>query len=361
MSTSITESFFFPVRHPERSEAKDFLSSRWSRPSAVEGTGHFSLVPKFAALRRSLGTRLFAKLRFAASATKLQGHGTDLIQPLQGWTLGQPTQGRPCRANPGLYDNNPFGVAEETAIFGQLTTLKELLWVQLISVPAIACAVFATLKGLLRVQLISVPAIACAVFATLKETSAKIPLLPSVILSGARRTILLSAADGPERSRRTSRFSPQMSEADSARSKPSRSAALSGQDFSVRTAGRLRLHRSFDSGSLLRRAVTASQRNNCHAQHLAVAQDDGAFLNGALSQRSPKGWPSETAIFGQLTTLKELLWVQLISVPAIACAVFATLKGWPSFSPGLRGTSYPGFIAIRANPEGVESKSGGNP
>ncbi|MCE0522904.1 MAG: hypothetical protein LV480_08325 [Methylacidiphilales bacterium] len=39
-----------------------------------------------------------------------------------------------------------------------------------------------------------------------------------------------------------------------------------------------------DSGSLLRRAVTASQRNNCRAQHLAVAQDDGIFLRGALSQ-----------------------------------------------------------------------------
>jgi hypothetical protein len=42
-------------------------------------------------------------------------------------------------------------------------------------------------------------------------------------------------------------------------------------------------------------------------------------------------------------------------------AEFATLKGCPSFSPGLRGTSYPGFIAIRANPERVESTSGGTP
>jgi hypothetical protein len=36
--------------------------------------------------------------------------------------------------------------------------------------------------------------------------------------------------------------------------------------------------RSFDSGSLLRRAVTASQRNYRRAQHLAFAQDDGAFF-----------------------------------------------------------------------------------
>ncbi|MCE0523742.1 MAG: hypothetical protein LV480_12620, partial [Methylacidiphilales bacterium] len=31
----------------------------------------------------------------------------------------------------------------------------------------------------------------------------------------------------------------------------------------------------FDPGSPLRRALTASQRNNCRAQHLAFAQDDG--------------------------------------------------------------------------------------
>jgi len=39
----------------------------------------------------------------------------DLIQPLQGWTPRPSTQGRPCWANPGLYDSNPFGVAEFAA------------------------------------------------------------------------------------------------------------------------------------------------------------------------------------------------------------------------------------------------------
>jgi hypothetical protein len=38
---------------------------------------------------------------------------TKLIQPLQGWTLGGATQGRRWRANPGLYDHNPFGVADD--------------------------------------------------------------------------------------------------------------------------------------------------------------------------------------------------------------------------------------------------------
>jgi hypothetical protein len=37
MSMSITERLFFPVRHPERSEAKDFLFSQRLCPSAVEG------------------------------------------------------------------------------------------------------------------------------------------------------------------------------------------------------------------------------------------------------------------------------------------------------------------------------------
>jgi hypothetical protein len=35
-------------------------------------------------------------------------------------------------------------------------------------------------------------------------------------------------------------------------------------------------------GSLLRRAVTASQRNSCRAQHLAFAQDDGSFLRSGI-------------------------------------------------------------------------------
>ena len=37
MNTSFAECFLFRVRHPERSEAKDFLSSHGPRPSAVEG------------------------------------------------------------------------------------------------------------------------------------------------------------------------------------------------------------------------------------------------------------------------------------------------------------------------------------
>jgi hypothetical protein len=40
--------------------------------------------------------------------------------------------------------------------------------------------------------------------------------------------------------------------------------------------------RSFDSGSLLRRAVTASQRNNCRAQHLPSLRMT-EFLSGVLS------------------------------------------------------------------------------
>jgi hypothetical protein len=41
MSTSITERLFFPVRHPERSEAKDFLFSQRPCSSAVEGPRRF--------------------------------------------------------------------------------------------------------------------------------------------------------------------------------------------------------------------------------------------------------------------------------------------------------------------------------
>lgn len=33
-----------------------------------------------------------------------------LLQPLQGWAEGKPTQGRRCYANPGLSDHNPVGV-----------------------------------------------------------------------------------------------------------------------------------------------------------------------------------------------------------------------------------------------------------
>jgi len=38
---SIRQNLNFHVRHPERSEAKDFLSTWWMRPSAVEGPGRF--------------------------------------------------------------------------------------------------------------------------------------------------------------------------------------------------------------------------------------------------------------------------------------------------------------------------------
>jgi hypothetical protein len=48
----------------------------------------------------------------------------------------------------------------------------------------------------------------------------------SVILSGARRMVLLAPGGGPERSRRTCRFLPRMIEADSTRSRQSQSAAL---------------------------------------------------------------------------------------------------------------------------------------
>jgi hypothetical protein len=41
MNTSITECLFFTVRHPERSETKDFLFSQRPRPSAVEGPSRF--------------------------------------------------------------------------------------------------------------------------------------------------------------------------------------------------------------------------------------------------------------------------------------------------------------------------------
>lgn len=47
------------------------------------------------------------------------------IQPLQGWTRRQPTQGRPCWANPGLKDSNPFGVTENTVgAWTRFSTLK---------------------------------------------------------------------------------------------------------------------------------------------------------------------------------------------------------------------------------------------
>jgi hypothetical protein len=58
MSISITECFFFPVRHPERSEAKDFLFSQPPRPSAVEGPSRFdskiALMNSFLYARRPL-------------------------------------------------------------------------------------------------------------------------------------------------------------------------------------------------------------------------------------------------------------------------------------------------------------------
>jgi hypothetical protein len=41
-----------------------------------------------------------------------------LIQPFQGWGLDDLTQGRRWRANPGLYDRNPFSVARRTECDG---------------------------------------------------------------------------------------------------------------------------------------------------------------------------------------------------------------------------------------------------
>jgi hypothetical protein len=37
-----------------------------------------------------------------------------LIQPLQGWARRYFTQGRRRCANPGLYDGNPFRVADQS-------------------------------------------------------------------------------------------------------------------------------------------------------------------------------------------------------------------------------------------------------
>jgi len=43
MNTRFAICFLFNIRHPERSEANDFLSSHRPRPSAVEGPGRFIL------------------------------------------------------------------------------------------------------------------------------------------------------------------------------------------------------------------------------------------------------------------------------------------------------------------------------
>jgi hypothetical protein len=40
------------------------------------------------------------------------GTRLSLIQPLAGWHEVKSTQGRRCCANPGLYDSNPYRIAE---------------------------------------------------------------------------------------------------------------------------------------------------------------------------------------------------------------------------------------------------------
>src|SRR5450631_4465003 len=73
--------------------------------------------------------------------------------------------------------------------------------------------------------------------------------------------------------------------------------------------------RSFDFGSLLRRAVTASQRNYCRAQHLAFAQDDG--LEGTLRK-------SLFALAGHPQTLFLLIKISvstMIPTPKVAAVM----------------------------------------
>ena len=112
------------------------------------------------------------------------------------------------------------------------------------------------------------------------ETSAKASLFQSVILSEARRKVLLSSTGESERSRRTSWFSSEITEADSARSRKSWPAALSRRQLAVRRTSAFRQPGSFDSGS-------ATSFGQTHLP-LAFAQDDGAFFYTAgLSQRSP--------------------------------------------------------------------------
>ena len=97
----------------------------------------------------------------------------------------------------------------------------------------------------------------------------------SVILSGARRRVLLSQAGGSERSRRTSSLLPEMTEMDSSRSRQSRPAALSRRHLAVRRTSAFRQPGSFDSGS----ATSFGQTQ----LPFAFAQDDGAFLRNRNS------------------------------------------------------------------------------
>jgi hypothetical protein len=113
------------------------------------------------------------------------------------------------------------------------------------------------------------------------ETSAKVSFSQSVILSEARRKVLLASAGEPERSRRTSRLSPGTTETDLARSKPGWPAALSRRELAVWHSSASRPPRSFGSGS-------AKIFGQTHLP-LAFAQDDGAFLHdGTFAEIS--GW-----------------------------------------------------------------------
>ena len=87
-----------------------------------------------------------------------------------------------------------------------------------------------------------------------------------------------SAVEGPRR------FDSEMTATDFFLFMHSRSRRLSITTPSGMPTSAFRPCRSFDSGSLLRRAVTASQRNNCRAQHLAFAQDDGALVFSLISK-----------------------------------------------------------------------------
>jgi hypothetical protein len=111
------------------------------------------------------------------------------------------------------------------------------------------------------------------------------PLFPqSVILSGARRKVLLSSTGESERSRRTSSLLPEMTETNSSRSRQSRPAAQSRRHLAVRRTSAFRQPRSFDSGS-------ATSFGQTHLP-LAFAQDDGAFLgDGTFAEVSYRTLP----------------------------------------------------------------------
>ena len=84
---------------------------------------------------------------------------------------------------------------------------------------------------------------------SLRRPLRKSLFLQSVILSGARRKVLLPKMGGPERSRRTSSLLQGMTETDSSRSRQSRPAVLSQQYLSALRTSAFRQPGSFDSGS----------------------------------------------------------------------------------------------------------------